>query len=461
MASTNQHAVVVGASIAGVLAAQVLAGHFERVTLVDRDEMPREPGPRGGVPQGRHVHGLLSRGREVVEEMFPGTTADLVARGRDPGRRAGRRPVLLRPAAARARPRPGLPTLAVSRPLLEWYLRHRLLHDTRVSVLEHTSVLDLAFSADDARVDGRRRDRPRRGLAAAAGRRPGRRHLRTDVADARVARASRVRRAGRGRASDRQAVRHPDVPAYVGPRPAGRADRRGPARLPARRRSCSPARATSGWCPCRGGTASSRPWSSTSTAPGPGRLATPELADAHRRAGAARRGRALPVPRQPPPPLRADDPVPPRPGRHGRRAVRVRPGLRPGDDGRGASRPRRSAVPGRGRRRPRPPFPPAGRDGHRHALDDRCRRADRRLGSRAAAGGRYLVPVGPGRPQTTRSSPAAFLRVNHLVDRPQDLMRPALARRVLRHTLPRSRRWVAVRPGTHPTGGRAPGRARV
>ncbi len=45
---------------------------------------------------------------------------------------------------------------------------------------------------------------------------------------------------------------------------------------------------------------------------------------------------------------------------------------------------------------------------------------------------------------------AAFLRVNHLVDRPQDLMRPALARRVLRHSLPRSGRWVAARRGhTH------------
>ena len=45
---------------------------------------------------------------------------------------------------------------------------------------------------------------------------------------------------------------------------------------------------------------------------------------------------------------------------------------------------------------------------------------------------------------------AAFLRVNHLVDRPQDLMRPALARRVLRHSLPRSRRWVAAGRGrTH------------
>ncbi len=153
MASTNQHAVVVGASIAGVLAAKVLAGHFERVTLVDRDEMPREPVTRGGVPHGRHVHGLLSRGRAVIEDMFPGTTADLVARG-----------ALLGDAQANGRYHFGaqplaeghadLPSLAVSRPLLEWYVRHRLLRDERVAVVEHTSVLDLAFTADERRVNG-------------------------------------------------------------------------------------------------------------------------------------------------------------------------------------------------------------------------------------------------------------------------------------------------------------------
>jgi 2-polyprenyl-6-methoxyphenol hydroxylase-like FAD-dependent oxidoreductase len=153
MSSTHQHAVVVGASVAGVLAARVLAEHFERVTLVDRDEMPRQPDPRGGVPQGRHVHGLLSRGRDVIESMFPGTTQDLVDRG-----------AILGDALAGGRyffgPRPlaqgdaHLPVLAVGRPLLEWYLRQRLLHDSRVSVLEHTSVLDLAFAAGDTRVTG-------------------------------------------------------------------------------------------------------------------------------------------------------------------------------------------------------------------------------------------------------------------------------------------------------------------
>ncbi len=144
---------VIGASIAGVLAARVLADHYDRVTLVDRDEMPSRPVVRGGVPQGRHVHGVLSSGLGVIERLFPGTTADLVSRGAQLG-----------DAQADVRyyfgPRPlagghaGLPALGVSRPLLEWYLRRRLLRNHRVDVLHRTSVLDLAFSADERRVVG-------------------------------------------------------------------------------------------------------------------------------------------------------------------------------------------------------------------------------------------------------------------------------------------------------------------
>jgi 2-polyprenyl-6-methoxyphenol hydroxylase-like FAD-dependent oxidoreductase len=150
---SSDHAVVVGASISGILAAKVLAGHLGRVTLVDRDEMPRDPVNRGGVPQGRHVHGLLSRGLSVIESMFPGTTDDLVARGAILGDAQEDGAYVFgghRLAAGAA----DLPVLAVSRPLLEWYLRQRLLTDDRIQVLEHTSVLDLSFSADDRRVNG-------------------------------------------------------------------------------------------------------------------------------------------------------------------------------------------------------------------------------------------------------------------------------------------------------------------
>ena len=37
---SGKHAVVIGGSIAGLAAAGVLARHFERVTLLERDEYP-------------------------------------------------------------------------------------------------------------------------------------------------------------------------------------------------------------------------------------------------------------------------------------------------------------------------------------------------------------------------------------------------------------------------------------
>jgi 2-polyprenyl-6-methoxyphenol hydroxylase-like FAD-dependent oxidoreductase len=75
------HAIVAGGSIAGLLAARVLADHFDRVTLVERDPFEPSPEPRPGVPQGRHLHALLVRGREIIETLFPGVTADLCEAG--------------------------------------------------------------------------------------------------------------------------------------------------------------------------------------------------------------------------------------------------------------------------------------------------------------------------------------------------------------------------------------------
>lgn len=76
----REHAIVLGASIAGVLAARALAETFERVTILERDALS-DARDRRGVPQGRHVHALMDRGRQVMEELFPGLTADLVAQG--------------------------------------------------------------------------------------------------------------------------------------------------------------------------------------------------------------------------------------------------------------------------------------------------------------------------------------------------------------------------------------------
>jgi 2-polyprenyl-6-methoxyphenol hydroxylase-like FAD-dependent oxidoreductase len=67
--------------MAGMLAARVLSDHFDEVTLLERDHFPETPTARKGLPQGRHAHALLERGREVLQEYFPGLTGELVRAG--------------------------------------------------------------------------------------------------------------------------------------------------------------------------------------------------------------------------------------------------------------------------------------------------------------------------------------------------------------------------------------------
>ena len=144
---------VIGGSVAGVLAARVLAAHHDEVVVLDRDDIPRRPEQRGGVPQGRHTHGLLARGRLVLDELVPGTTSALVGHGArlaDVGRDGvwcfGDRP--LAPFDSDLR------MLMVSRPLLEWHLRERVVAHPRVELREDTAAIDLCFSGDGRRVTG-------------------------------------------------------------------------------------------------------------------------------------------------------------------------------------------------------------------------------------------------------------------------------------------------------------------
>jgi 2-polyprenyl-6-methoxyphenol hydroxylase-like FAD-dependent oxidoreductase len=145
------HAIVIGGSIGGLLAARVLSESFTRVSVIDRDELTGGSAPRRGVPQGRHPHGLLARGREILDELFPGLTADLVARGAvscdlqndcvwyNDGRR-------LHPAASHLR------GLAVSRPLLESYVRSRVADLPNVEIRARCEAVGLLPGVGGVRV---------------------------------------------------------------------------------------------------------------------------------------------------------------------------------------------------------------------------------------------------------------------------------------------------------------------
>lgn len=144
------HAVVIGASMAGMLAARVLAGHVERVTVVERDRLPDGVQPRRGVPQGWQVHALLARGLVGLERLFPGFGRDLQDAGAVPVRVPGDVLVLTR-AGWVDRRAPGWLSLSASRPLIEATVRRRLLQLPGVTVLDGCQVTALGAS-DDGRV---------------------------------------------------------------------------------------------------------------------------------------------------------------------------------------------------------------------------------------------------------------------------------------------------------------------
>jgi 2-polyprenyl-6-methoxyphenol hydroxylase-like FAD-dependent oxidoreductase len=152
------HAVVIGGSMAGLLAARVLAEHFGRVTVVDRDRFPDEPDHRKGVSQSRHAHGLLPRGQAIITRMFPGIDEDLRADGASPASVASL--VVVSPAGKLPLGEDGEggevagQGFFASRFLIEWHVRRRLAGFEGVSFMSAREVTGLKVDEANERVVG-------------------------------------------------------------------------------------------------------------------------------------------------------------------------------------------------------------------------------------------------------------------------------------------------------------------
>ncbi len=150
--------------MAGLLTARVLSEHFEHVIIVERDELsgewfgdplvdPRAREVRRGVPQGRHAHGLLAAGLNVVEQLFPGATEELVAAGVPSGDVLGN--VRFCTNGYRLRQVPiGMTALSFSRPYLENYLRAKVFALPGVEARCGTDIAGIDADAAAARVTG-------------------------------------------------------------------------------------------------------------------------------------------------------------------------------------------------------------------------------------------------------------------------------------------------------------------
>ncbi|URN18383.1 MULTISPECIES: NAD(P)/FAD-dependent oxidoreductase [Streptomyces] len=146
-----RHAVVVGGSIAGLLAAKALADHAGRVTVVERDRFPQGAEQRVGVPQGRHLHVLLEGGRNALESLLPGVVEELLADGAP---RLGMPEDVVQWEAGswHRRTEAAVHIITASRPLVERAVRRRVLADARITAVQGTEAVGL--SGDASRVRG-------------------------------------------------------------------------------------------------------------------------------------------------------------------------------------------------------------------------------------------------------------------------------------------------------------------
>lgn len=152
-AYVGDRAVVLGASVAGLLSARLLADHYRQVTVVDRDVLTAADGPRRTVPQGRHIHGLLARGQQILEELFPGLTKELDALG-VPVCDFGTGLSWYFNGRAIRKTTTGLVCVSAERPLLEARVRERVRTLANVVFEERHDITGLTASADRRRVTG-------------------------------------------------------------------------------------------------------------------------------------------------------------------------------------------------------------------------------------------------------------------------------------------------------------------
>jgi 2-polyprenyl-6-methoxyphenol hydroxylase-like FAD-dependent oxidoreductase len=152
----REHAVVIGASIAGMCAARVLSDHYAKVTVFERDDLPDRPGNRAAVPQGKHVHLLMARGAAEFEALFPGILDDMVAAGVP---KLANRPDCISFGAAghllgtNTTLQKEFTAYVPSRPHLEWQIRRKSLAIPNVELVRQ-GIAEPRYEPAEERVTG-------------------------------------------------------------------------------------------------------------------------------------------------------------------------------------------------------------------------------------------------------------------------------------------------------------------
>lgn len=81
MKNRQGRAIVLGASISGLLAGRVLSDFFEEVILLDKEALDSGKEPRKAVPQGNHIHAILTPAVKIIQRFLPKLIDELTVGG--------------------------------------------------------------------------------------------------------------------------------------------------------------------------------------------------------------------------------------------------------------------------------------------------------------------------------------------------------------------------------------------
>ncbi|MEW9668481.1 NAD(P)-binding protein [Ammoniphilus sp. 3BR4] len=149
----GSHAVIIGSGIGGLCAAQVLSRYFEKVTVLEQGARPLGKEPRKQVPQGYHLHVLLKRGEEALEQLFPGIGQAMLGNGS----------VLINGTRDlkwfhhgvwKKRFEGDLSILLQSRPFLEGHIRNQVEQNPHILIRYQTKALRPIFHASEKVIKG-------------------------------------------------------------------------------------------------------------------------------------------------------------------------------------------------------------------------------------------------------------------------------------------------------------------
>lgn len=153
MTESRNRAVVIGASIAGLLTGRVLSDHFDEVVLLEKSSLSAGSGPRKAVPQGNHVHMILTPTYRALQQLLPGLVDDLVSNGASVFD-AGTDARVLIFGKALANGQTSQPIIGSTRPFFEHHLRQRVGSIEGLEIRPNTRFANWIFDRDTKRIRG-------------------------------------------------------------------------------------------------------------------------------------------------------------------------------------------------------------------------------------------------------------------------------------------------------------------